>query len=83
MRGAQVAPSELEGHLLDHADVQDTCVIGVPDEYSGELPLAFVALSPAARGRVEKDPPEAERIKEAIMLVRFIYSEVHRGESFR
>ncbi|PCH36898.1 amp dependent CoA ligase [Wolfiporia cocos MD-104 SS10] len=67
VKGFQVAPAELEGHLLDHPDVSDVCVVGVPDDYSGELPLAFVALSPNALERVKKDPGEAERIKATLM----------------
>ena len=65
-----MAPAELEGHLLDHPDVADSCVVGVPDDYSGELPLAFVALSESALERVKKDPAEAGRIKAALMKVR-------------
>ncbi|QRW06027.1 AMP binding enzyme [Ceratobasidium sp. AG-Ba] len=49
VRGFQVAPAELEGHLLDHPFVDDVGVIGLPDDYSGEVPLAFVALSPDAK----------------------------------
>ena len=70
VRGFQVAPAELEGLLLDHPDVADVCVIGAPDEYSGELPFAFVALPDAARQRVKGDPQEAQRIREGIMKVR-------------
>lgn len=44
MKGFQVAPAELEGHLLDHPDVADACVVGIPDDFSGEVPLAFVVL---------------------------------------
>lgn len=33
VKGFQVAPAELEGCLLDHPDVSNTCVVGVPDEY--------------------------------------------------
>lgn len=65
-----VAPAELEGHLLDHPDVADSCVVGIPDEYSGEVPLAFVALSATALERVKRDPSEAARIKEALKKVR-------------
>lgn len=65
-----VAPAELEGHLLDHPDVADSCVVGIPDEYSGEVPLAFVALSDTALERVKRDPSEAARIKEALKKVR-------------
>ena len=50
MKGHQVAPSELEGLLLNHPDVADAAVIGIPDEYSGEVPLAFVVLKPEAAG---------------------------------
>ncbi|EAU85801.1 phenylacetyl-CoA ligase [Coprinopsis cinerea okayama7 len=65
VRGFQVAPAELEGCLLEHPDVSNACVVGIPDDYSGEVPLAFVALSPSAATRA-KDPMEAERIKASI-----------------
>lgn len=48
VRGFQVAPAELEGHLLTHPSVLDACVVPVPDEYSGEIPLAFVVVDPVA-----------------------------------
>ncbi|KZV70955.1 amp dependent CoA ligase [Peniophora sp. CONT] len=51
VRGFQVAPAELEGHLLKHPDVADCCVVGIPDDYSGEVPLAFVMLSQEAAKR--------------------------------
>jgi len=65
VRGFQVAPAELEGCLLDHPDVSDACVVGIPDDYSGELPLAFIALSENALKRA-KDQKESEKIKESI-----------------
>lgn len=37
-----MAPAELEGLLLTHPKCKDCGVIGIPDETSGELPLAFV-----------------------------------------
>jgi 4-coumarate--CoA ligase len=40
--GFQVAPAELEGLLLEHPDVTDVAVIGIPDVQVGELPMAFV-----------------------------------------
>ncbi|KAL1661702.1 hypothetical protein GGF50DRAFT_104963 [Schizophyllum commune] len=52
VRGFQVAPAELEGHLLQHPAVADACVVGVPDEYSGEVPLAFVVLHESYKGKV-------------------------------
>lgn len=66
VKGFQVAPAEIEGCLLDHSDVASACVVGKPDEYSGELPLAFIVLKDAAAKRVESDPKEAEVIKSSI-----------------
>lgn len=45
--GNQVAPAELEGLLLDHQYIDDSCVIGIPDDRFGEVPRAFVVLNPA------------------------------------
>ncbi|KAH7926478.1 acetyl-CoA synthetase-like protein [Leucogyrophana mollusca] len=67
VRGFQVAPAELEGCLLDHPDVADTCVVPVPDDYSGEVPLAFVVLHASTAKRVADDPAEAEKVKASIM----------------
>ena len=74
MRGFQVAPAELEGHLLDHPDVADTCVVGYPDDYRGEVPLAFVVLEPHAAKRAKLDAQEAELIKASISKVIFFSS---------
>jgi 4-coumarate--CoA ligase len=59
VRGFQVAPAELEGFLLDHPLVGDVGVVGLVDEYSGEVPMAFVALSEEGRGR--KDEVEMKK----------------------
>ncbi|KAI0634244.1 acetyl-CoA synthetase-like protein [Trametes polyzona] len=67
VRGFQVAPAELEGLLLDHPDIADVCVIGAPDEYSGELPFAFVVLKDEARARVARDPKQEEKVRQAIL----------------
>jgi len=67
VKGFQVAPAELEGCILDHADVSNACVVGVPDDYSGEVPLAFVVLTADAKNRVEKGAITAEEIKKSIM----------------
>ncbi|KAG9077207.1 hypothetical protein FS749_010926 [Ceratobasidium sp. UAMH 11750] len=66
VRGFQVAPAELEGHLLDHPMVDDAGVIGLPDEYSGEVPLAFVVLSAQAKKSGKGD---AEMKKEIAKFV--------------
>ena len=71
VRGFQVAPAELEGLLLGHPAVADVCVVGVPDEFSGELPLAFVAPSTDAAARIRADPKEGPgRVRAEIMKVR-------------
>ncbi|KAJ6584758.1 phenylacetyl-CoA ligase [Mycena capillaripes] len=67
VRGFQVAPAELEGTLLDHPDVSDACVVGVPDEYSGEVPLAFVVLTVDAAGKVEGNPSALQEIRTSII----------------
>jgi 4-coumarate--CoA ligase len=43
VRGNQVAPAELEAVLLEHADVADAAVIGVPMK-GDERPRAYVVL---------------------------------------
>lgn len=70
VRGFQVAPAELEGHLLQHPDVADTCVVGVADDYAGEVPLAYVVLSADAAKRALQGEAEAAKIKAAISKVR-------------
>jgi acyl-CoA synthetase (AMP-forming)/AMP-acid ligase II len=51
-KGLQVVPSELEGKLIDHPDVEDAGVVGMwVDEMATELPVGFVVLSGQARGR--------------------------------
>ncbi|KAK3298412.1 uncharacterized protein B0H64DRAFT_471706 [Chaetomium fimeti] len=47
VKGHQVAPAELEAHLLTHPAVDDCAVISVPDARDGEAPKAFV-VTPAA-----------------------------------
>jgi acyl-coenzyme A synthetase/AMP-(fatty) acid ligase len=51
VKGHQVAPAELEDLLLGHTKVEDCAVLGVPDDYSGEVPKAFIVL----KSGVQKD----------------------------
>lgn len=69
VRGFQVAPAELEGLLLDHPNVDDACVVGVPDEYSGEIPMAFIVPSRGAAERMVKDKSEVGKLKATLMKV--------------
>ncbi len=41
-RAFSIAPAELEAALLEHPDVADCGVVGVPDQDAGEVPNAFV-----------------------------------------
>jgi long-chain acyl-CoA synthetase len=47
--GENIYPGEVE-HLLErHPDIQQACVVPVPDEIKGEKPFAFVVPRPGAR----------------------------------
>ncbi|KAJ7366644.1 amp dependent CoA ligase [Mycena albidolilacea] len=63
VRGFQVSPVELEGLILNHPDVSDACVLGVPDDFSGEVPRAYVVLTEAAAKKARNNP---EPIKASI-----------------
>ncbi|KZO92573.1 phenylacetyl-CoA ligase [Calocera viscosa TUFC12733] len=63
VNGYQVAPAELEGHLIVHPYVQDAGVVGILDEYKGEVPLGFVVLEPSVAKRVHSSPSELEKVK--------------------
>ncbi|KAE8393086.1 hypothetical protein BDV23DRAFT_180966 [Aspergillus alliaceus] len=54
VKGLQVAPAELEAHLLTHPAVADCAVIAVPDEAAGEIPKAIVVKSASADKDDEK-----------------------------
>ncbi|KAJ9155446.1 Acetyl-CoA synthetase-like protein [Pleurostoma richardsiae] len=55
VKGHQVAPAELEAHLLTHPAVSDCAVIQIPDERSGEVPKAFVVLAGAFAGKPQEE----------------------------
>lgn len=42
--GFKVFPSQVEEVLLEHEAVKEALVIGVPDDYSGERPQAYIVL---------------------------------------
>lgn len=62
-QGFQISPAELEGHILKHPYVSEVGVIGKPDEWSGEVPVAFVTLTEAGLDAAERDQ---EKVKNAI-----------------
>jgi len=46
--GENVYPAEVENVLLGHPDIQDTCVIGVPDPHWGEAIKAICITKPGS-----------------------------------
>ncbi len=46
--GFKVFPSRVENVLVTHPAVREALVIGVPDEYHGEMPKAYVSLNAGA-----------------------------------
>lgn len=46
--GENIYPGEVEHMLERHPDIQQACVLPVPDELKGEKPFAFVVLRPGA-----------------------------------
>lgn len=46
VKGIGVAPAELEDLLLGHDKVEDVAVLGIRDDYAGELPKAYVVVKP-------------------------------------
>jgi long-chain acyl-CoA synthetase len=52
--GMNVYPREVEEVLLTHPAVGDAAVIGVPEERHGEIPYAFVVLTPGAAATEEE-----------------------------
>ena len=51
---AEIAPAELEAHILTHPDVQDTAVIRRHDDNAGEVPRAYVVLKPGSEAAAGK-----------------------------
>uniref|UniRef100_A0A1I8EJQ2 AMP-dependent synthetase/ligase domain-containing protein n=1 Tax=Wuchereria bancrofti TaxID=6293 RepID=A0A1I8EJQ2_WUCBA len=44
VRGWQVSPYEIEEKIQELEDVELCAVVGIPDEYSGQLPKAYIQL---------------------------------------
>lgn len=70
----KVAPAELEALLLQHKEVADAGVIGLPNEEAGELPMAFVVPQPGSKV-TEKDLVEfvASRVTSTILAFYLMY----------
>ncbi|MFI9812536.1 acyl-CoA synthetase [Saccharothrix variisporea] len=46
--GHNIDPAVVEDALLAHPDVTAACAVGSPDEHAGEVPVAYVVLTPGA-----------------------------------
>jgi len=46
--GHNVYPTEIEEHLAKLPEVKLSCVVGIADDYMGEVPKAFIVLQPDA-----------------------------------
>ncbi|KAJ7320879.1 amp dependent CoA ligase [Mycena albidolilacea] len=66
VNGLQVSPAELEGCLHDHPMVADVCVVGLPNEKTGEVPLAFVVLTSDA-ALLSQEMMGTEKIKQELI----------------
>ncbi|KAI6968290.1 phenylacetyl-CoA ligase-like protein [Hortaea werneckii] len=65
VKGHQVAPAELEAHLLTYPAVSDVVVIGIPSDREGEVPKAFVVKTPG--GSIEESDAMLKR-----QIVKFV-----------
>jgi acyl-coenzyme A synthetase/AMP-(fatty) acid ligase len=66
VRGYQVAPAELEALLLTHPQLSDAAVVPVPDEYSDQLPRAYVTLKEGVNPEDCKEEDVKEWVKERV-----------------
>ena len=81
LQGHQVAPAELEAHLLTHPYVNDCAVIQVPDEKAGEVPKAFVVKSPAV-SHEQDDRITAREIQKHVEKHKARYKWIAGGVEF-
>ncbi|KAF2822939.1 acetyl-CoA synthetase-like protein [Ophiobolus disseminans] len=81
VKGHQVAPAELEAHLLTHPAVADCAVIQVPDDAAGEIPKAFVVKSSSV-GVEENDRVVAREIAKHVEKHKARYKWLAGGVEF-
>jgi 4-coumarate--CoA ligase len=56
-----------------HPDVADACVVSIQDEYSGELPLAYIVVHDKALQRIAGNKTAALKLKAALAKVHCIF----------
>ena len=52
--GYKVWPAEVENAMYDNPDIQEACIVSVPDKRSGEVVKAIVVLKPGRRDAVSE-----------------------------
>jgi long-chain acyl-CoA synthetase len=70
VKGFQVAPAEIEAVLHGHPSVLDCAVFGIPDERSGEVPVAAVQLDP-------ERPATTSELSELVAASLATYKQLH------
>jgi 4-coumarate--CoA ligase len=82
VKGVGVAPAELEDALLGHSKVFDAAVTGVPDDYAGEVPKAYIvpqlgitannALAAELHNHIQQTKSKSKWLKGGIEFVQEI-----------
>ncbi|KAH7146139.1 hypothetical protein EDB81DRAFT_689254 [Dactylonectria macrodidyma] len=80
VKGHQVAPAELEAHILAHPAVSDCAVIQVPDGRAGEWPKALVVRSPSVGLVAEEEL--AQEIARHVAVHKAPYKQLKGGVEF-
>ncbi|KAL1887850.1 hypothetical protein Sste5346_009962 [Sporothrix stenoceras] len=78
VRGHGVAPAELEDTLLGHPHVADAAVIGIPHDYSGEVPKAYVVLAPG----IPRSEKTAQDLEQHVEKLKARYMRLAGGVEF-
>jgi fatty-acyl-CoA synthase len=84
--GHNIDPSVIEETLLKHRDVMLAAAVSKPDAYAGELPIAYVQLTPRARASADEIrdfalaqiPERAAAPKEIIVVDKMPLTDVQK-----
>lgn len=78
-KGHQVAPAELEAHLLAHPAVADCAVIQIPDARAGEVPKAYIVR---AKDDTTGDAELAQVLSQWVLDHKAPYKAIKGGFAF-
>ncbi|KAF5694707.1 phenylacetyl ligase [Fusarium denticulatum] len=78
VRGHAVAPAELEDLLHGHPKVKDAAIVGIPDDYSGETPRAFVVLA----GGIHGGPEVVKELQDFVAVRKAKHKRLSGGVEF-